>query len=438
MSPLRRQSTAVFQSKLTEELNSDSLWTGGTTASPLHDETFHLLEGAATPLEGSPALPTDHLLLSFDDDHFGPPSASPGDAERVDLVEFNMDAYTMSFGNQPDDLYATFSLYHERRLTTLHPSSCSFDQTYQAAFTELFPDENIPCMPIPAITVYELHPQPQCDKSTTAITQSPSVIHSPPTPIDPSTMSAYAPYFDRDCDSPQVPPTPGNASVASPPPPTPSVSSPYCDSSESDSEGDVDYIPPSDDDDEYRPIQATPPQKQKRRSFPSQSKSPRREELSPACSTSSESEKSFSPRRIHRRSHPYKGRNTSRNFQRNDGTRLIDKESDFQCPVVGCDYVQENQRIPDLKRHVVTHDRWMEPGKWTCCGVAMDRAYLYDKGIKEGMTDEECIQAGAYKFGDRLMIGGCMKTFARRDALKRHVDNPNITCVGHMDTYYPS
>jgi hypothetical protein len=115
---------------------------------------------------------------------------------------------------------------------------------------------------------------------------------------------------------------------------------------------------------------------------------------------------------------------------------LIDKESDFQCPVVGCDYVQKNQRIPDLKRHVVTHDRWMEPGKWTCCGVGMERAYLYGKGIEEGMTDEECIKAGAYMFNGRLMIGGCMKTFARRDALKRHVDNPNISCVGHMDTYY--
>ena len=28
-----------------------------------------------------------------------------------------------------------------------------------------------------------------------------------------------------------------------------------------------------------------------------------------------------------------------------------------------------------------------------------------------------------------------MKTSARRDALKRHVDNPKIPCVGHMDSY---
>ena len=65
----------------------------------------------------------------------------------------------------------------------------------------------------------------------------------------------------------------------------------------------------------------------------------------------------------------------------------------------------------------------------------MDRAHLYGKGIEEGMTRDECIRAGAYDFRGQLMIGGCMKTFARRDALKRHVDNPKIPCVGHMDSY---
>ena len=286
--------------------------------------------------------------------------------------------------------------------------------------------------------LYEPPSQATCDESVNAITQTLSVTHLPPTHVDPSAISAYPPYFNYECDSSQVPPTPGNAGVASPPHSTPPVSSPYCDSSESDGEGDLDYTPPSDDGEEYHPIQAASPQKQKKRNIPSQSKSSRRADFSPTHSTSSDSEKNTSPSRVHRRSHPYNGRNTSRNFQRDDGTKLIDKESDFQCPVVGCNYVQVNQRIPDLKRHVVNHHRWMEPGRWTCCGVTVDRAHLYNKGIKEGMTDEECMKAGAYMYGDRLMIGGCMKTFARRDALKRHVDNPNIVCVGHMETYYHS
>jgi hypothetical protein len=27
-------------------------------------------------------------------------------------------------------------------------------------------------------------------------------------------------------------------------------------------------------------------------------------------------------------------------------------------------------------------------------------------------------------------IGGCMQTFSRRDALKRHLDNAHVVCVG--------
>ena len=287
------------------------------------------------------------------------------------------------------------------------------------------------------MTIYEvLQPAPTLsDDSIDSITQTLSVTHFPPEPVGPSTMTAYAPYFDHGCGS-QALSTPGNGSIASLPPTSSPPSSFRCDSSESNGEGDTDYFPPSDDDEEeYRPTRATSSKKQKKRKAASKDKPSRHATFSPAHSTS-KSEKSVTSSRAHRRSHPYKRPISSRNFQRENGSKLINKESDFQCPVVGCDYVQENRRIPDLKRHVVTHDRWMEPEKRTCCGVGMERAYLYGKGIEKGMTEEEQIKAGACIFKGQLMIGGCLKTFARRDALKRHVDNSNIPCVGHMDSYF--
>jgi hypothetical protein len=66
----------------------------------------------------------------------------------------------------------------------------------------------------------------------------------------------------------------------------------------------------------------------------------------------------------------------------------------------------------------------------------MDRACLYEICIEPGMTDKECMEVGAYTFRGQLRIRGCMKSFARRDVSKRHVDNPNLSCIGHMDTYY--
>ena len=260
------------------------------------------------------------------------------------------------------------------------------------------------------------------DDSVASITQTLSVTHLPSVPVDPSTMTAYASHFDHGCDS-QVPSTPVNGSTASLPPTGSSPSSPRRDGSISDSEGDIDYVPPSDDDEEYHPTQETSSQKQKKRKATSKYKSPRRTAFSPTRSTSSGSEKSIISSRARSHLGVY------------DGARLI-KESKFQCPVAGCDHVQKNRRLPDLKRHIVTHDRWTKPEKWICCGVRVETAHLYCEDIEEGMTEEEQIKAGAYRFRGQLMIGGCRKGFARRDALKRHVDNPQLSCVGHMDSYF--
>ena len=280
--------------------------------------------------------------------------------------------------------------------------------------------------------VYEDPPHPPAphDDSVDSITRTLSGTHLLTDPINPSTMRDYTPLLDHSCDY-QTSSTSEKASVASPP--TSSSASSHYDSSELDGESDTDYSPPSDEDEEYRPTRETA--SQKKRKIRVRVKSACATAPSPTQSSVSESEKSVASSRSHRRSHPYKRRIPSRNFQRQDGARLINKASDFQCPVAGCDYVQENRRVPDLKRHVVTHDRWMEPEKWICYGVGMERAHLYGLGIEEGMSKEEQIEAGAYMFEGRLMIGGCLKTFARRDALKRHVDNPKISCVGHMDSY---
>ena len=134
--------------------------------------------------------------------------------------------------------------------------------------------------------------------------------------------------------------------------------------------------------------------------------------------------------------HRYRHLITSDNPQHKREVRLTDRLSKFRCPVVGCDYVQKNRRVPDLKRHTVTHDCWLEPDKWICCGVAIDNAHLYGIAMEKGTNEEELAKAGVYMFRGKLMVGGCSKTFARRDALKRHVDNSNILCVGDMDLYF--
>ncbi|KAJ7288167.1 hypothetical protein C8J57DRAFT_508526 [Mycena rebaudengoi] len=99
--------------------------------------------------------------------------------------------------------------------------------------------------------------------------------------------------------------------------------------------------------------------------------------------------------------------------------------ADFTCPE--CGWKQENERMPDFKRHLKTHLRPNdeEPEKgWRCKGVLASDAAQY--GVP---SDEE-----TYIFLDRERVGGCMKTFSRRDALKRHLDNSNVTCIGRPTT----
>jgi hypothetical protein len=122
MSPLSRQSTIFLQSKLTEELNSELFWIDGAIASAFYED-IRLFEGVAMPLEGSPVPAPEHLLPLFDDDLLGPLSATPGDAGRVNFVDFTSNALPMPLGNQPGGLYATLSLSPSLSIMT---TDCTF------------------------------------------------------------------------------------------------------------------------------------------------------------------------------------------------------------------------------------------------------------------------------------------------------------------------
>ena len=123
MSPLRRQSTVFLQSISTKDLNSEAFWIDGVISSAFHEETLGFFGGVTASLDGSPAFPTDYPLPSFDDDHFGPPSAAAGDVERVSFADFTLNTYAIPFDNQPVDLYATFSLSPSLSVMT---TDCTF------------------------------------------------------------------------------------------------------------------------------------------------------------------------------------------------------------------------------------------------------------------------------------------------------------------------
>ncbi|KAJ8507475.1 hypothetical protein ONZ45_g10158 [Pleurotus djamor] len=94
-------------------------------------------------------------------------------------------------------------------------------------------------------------------------------------------------------------------------------------------------------------------------------------------------------------------------------------EMSFVCPE--CGWIQHNKRTPDFKRHLRTHTRPSDQDQsqgWWCKGV---------------LVGNSSVPGEAYQFDGQLRTGGCLKTFSRRDALKRHLDNPNVSCKGCID-----
>ena len=99
------------------------------------------------------------------------------------------------------------------------------------------------------------------------------------------------------------------------------------------------------------------------------------------------------------------------------------KNNPWACPY--CKWVQRNHRTPDLKRHIRTHTRLQRPAQWVCCGVPVEDAENYNLPV----------DAQSYVWEGETMIGGCRKEFSRRDALKRHLDNDHISCIGNFAAF---
>ncbi|KDR82666.1 hypothetical protein GALMADRAFT_238130 [Galerina marginata CBS 339.88] len=93
-------------------------------------------------------------------------------------------------------------------------------------------------------------------------------------------------------------------------------------------------------------------------------------------------------------------------------------ESKFKCPVVECPFHRQSHpwRAPDFKRHLKTH---MPNKGCRCIGVRLSEAEGYSIAP----------DATIYLFQGEQYIGGCMNSFSRPDALKRHLDNHRISCV---------
>ncbi|EKM52737.1 uncharacterized protein PHACADRAFT_31203 [Phanerochaete carnosa HHB-10118-sp] len=81
-----------------------------------------------------------------------------------------------------------------------------------------------------------------------------------------------------------------------------------------------------------------------------------------------------------------------------------------------CDYVQESKFLNNLKRHIAAH----YPLSVVCKGVPLKDAPQYSV-IDTGDVME---------WDGELRVGGCFSGFSRRDALLRHLGNPNVSCVG--------
>lgn len=172
-------------------------------------------------------------------------------------------------------------------------------------------------------------------------------------------------------------------------------------------------------DDEYVPSPALGPRKRRRDSCSSSRRRVRvpSEHLSSEHLSSNDDE--YRPVKKLRLPPPPRNRQTTSPVAIELAAEL--PKSNFICPE--CGWKQMNQRIPDFKRHLRTHTRPSNQDKskgWWCKGVRLEEAAAC--GLPK--------TAEGYLFSGVWRVGGCQRTFARRDALKRHLDNSNVPCIG--------
>ncbi|KAF7792595.1 hypothetical protein EIP86_003690 [Pleurotus ostreatoroseus] len=92
---------------------------------------------------------------------------------------------------------------------------------------------------------------------------------------------------------------------------------------------------------------------------------------------------------------------------------------DFRC--LHCEFEQTNHRLQDFKRHVTAHFRSII--YWDCCGVPVSEAADYGIDGRSPAIQRDGV----------MVLGGCGRNFGRKDAYKRHLDDPNNRCVGDID-----
>ncbi|KAI0710466.1 hypothetical protein C8T65DRAFT_575349 [Cerioporus squamosus] len=100
----------------------------------------------------------------------------------------------------------------------------------------------------------------------------------------------------------------------------------------------------------------------------------------------------------------------------------------WKCP--HCSFIQWSRRAPDFRRHVATHTGSSAQALYLCCGVPFMEAA--EHGVPEDVVREQPV----WEFEGLFMVGGCRRTFSRKDAYMRHLHRQAGMCFGDAQASY--